>query len=717
MKSSKFLTLSLLPFMMLASCSDGEHKHSPSSEWSRNKTHHWHECSGCDEHLDEAEHTFGEWQSGTNEHWACCTECDYLYKTNHIYDQEVVADKYLATAATCNTPAFYYHSCVCGAKGTTVFSYGEATGHHTETEWSHDATYHWHACENCEELVDKATHVFDQKVISTATKAADATCDKHTTYYYSCVCGAISTILTFEDEESALLPHQAGTALFSDETGHWNLCGDCHEKVNFESHTMVYQGAKHNGQYYSFTEKCSVCDYVQTYSVEDGKGYTVTCSKAPTTETAGELKFTPEETSKQTFTLALPSFAEDLAKNKDEQIYVYNEVNYANGISYNSGYARLKYNNDDAIFFAKQYGYTNPQDIADIACSMATTLKTSSWNYYDTNNAGSDFCFLVQDVFTITGRGTVVAGNVISGSIKTGATVDLYSTTNGTKIDTIVTQIEYSREYVDEAKAGDSVGMALRGIDKSQVSIGDYIVNDGYKLQAYSKFIGEIRMYTKDEGGRTNGFSTGYRPQFHNGATDYIGTMTFDQAEIKPGEIASEILVETTLPMFVFDGMILMIKEGGRLVGTMLVRKVIDDYATYIYTNDDSFGDLGFNVCLTDYSGYGFYVDFGADGIELTSSDGDSASYLPEAVDAQINYYDTDLILIFYVYNQDGDRVNLFKFSSIDDTGWVSVQREPYFKTTLRMEACGGDEEYFGDMGDWSYGPGSIEFFVEYTIL
>lgn len=93
--------------MMLASC--GGHEHDISTEWSKNESGHWHECSGCDEHFDEAAHTFGEWQSNSVDHWAKCTECDYLSKTAHVFDQQVEDEKYIAVAGDCKTPATYYN--------------------------------------------------------------------------------------------------------------------------------------------------------------------------------------------------------------------------------------------------------------------------------------------------------------------------------------------------------------------------------------------------------------------------------------------------------------------------------------------------------------------------------------------------------------------------------------------------------------------------------
>lgn len=146
--------------------------HNPASGWTSDASGHWHACrtAGCTEKCDFASHTPDHTGHATEEYAIKCTECGYVIEAQlghtHVFDQEVVADQYLASKANCNDPAKYYKSCKCGAKGTETFTSGAALGHTEGNEWKKDATHHWHICTvaGCGVIIDtsKAEHTPDR---------------------------------------------------------------------------------------------------------------------------------------------------------------------------------------------------------------------------------------------------------------------------------------------------------------------------------------------------------------------------------------------------------------------------------------------------------------------------------------------------------------------------------------------------------------------------
>ena len=189
---------------------------------------------------------------------------------------------------------------------------------------------------------------------------------------------------------------------------------------------------------------------------------------------------------------------------------------------------------------------------------------------YDENGA---FLFRIEDVFIITGRGTVVTGRVDRGKVKVGDTVQIVGL-NVEPLTTAVIGIEMFRQTKDEAIIGDNVGILLRGIAKEQVQIGQVLAKPN-SIEAATKFDADVHMLSKTEGGRHTPFFNNYRPQFNFRAIDITGIIELpeDIEMVGPGENAS-FTVELISPIAMDVGTEFSIREGGRTVGTGIVTKV-----------------------------------------------------------------------------------------------------------------------------------------------
>ena len=182
------------------------------------------------------------------------------------------------------------------------------------------------------------------------------------------------------------------------------------------------------------------------------------------------------------------------------------------------------------------------------------------------------FMMAIEDVFSITGRGTVVTGRIETGVIKVGESVeivglrDLKSTT--------VTGVEMFRKLLDEGQAGDNVGLLLRGVGKDQVERGQVVAKPG-SITPHTDFEGQVYVLTKEEGGRHNPFFDGYRPQFYFRTTDVTGAVSLpDGVEmVMPGD-NTEMTVELISPIAMDEGLRFAIREGGRTVGAGRVTKI-----------------------------------------------------------------------------------------------------------------------------------------------
>ena len=184
------------------------------------------------------------------------------------------------------------------------------------------------------------------------------------------------------------------------------------------------------------------------------------------------------------------------------------------------------------------------------------------------------FLMPVEDVFTITGRGTVVTGRVERGQVKTGEEVQIVGL--GSEKKTVVTGVEMFRKILDEGQAGDNVGLLLRGVGKEEVERGMVVSKPG-AITPHTKFKAEVYVLTKDEGGRHTPFFDGYRPQFYFRTTDVTGTAHLPEGVemVMPGDNVN-MDVELIAPIAMDTELRFAIREGGRTVGAGVVTDIIE---------------------------------------------------------------------------------------------------------------------------------------------
>ena len=181
------------------------------------------------------------------------------------------------------------------------------------------------------------------------------------------------------------------------------------------------------------------------------------------------------------------------------------------------------------------------------------------------------FLMPVEDVFSITGRGTVATGRVERGVVKVGDEVEIVGFGETKK--TTVTGVEMFRKLLDQGQAGDNIGALLRGIDKKDIQRGQVLAKPG-SIKPHTKFTANVYVLTKDEGGRHTPFFPGYRPQFYIRTTDVTGSIKFDGEMVMPGDnVVME--VELIAPVAIEEGMRFAIREGGRTVGAGVVDKIL----------------------------------------------------------------------------------------------------------------------------------------------
>ena len=183
------------------------------------------------------------------------------------------------------------------------------------------------------------------------------------------------------------------------------------------------------------------------------------------------------------------------------------------------------------------------------------------------------FLMPVEDVFTITGRGTVATGRVERGTVKVGDTVEIVGMKDEKK-STVVTGVEMFRKLLDEAVAGDNIGCLLRGVDRKEIERGQVLSKPG-SIHPHTKFKGEVYVLTKEEGGRHTPFFNGYRPQFYFRTTDVTGVTELPEGVemVMPGDNVT-MEVELITPIAIEKGLRFAIREGGRTVGAGVVSEV-----------------------------------------------------------------------------------------------------------------------------------------------
>ena len=183
------------------------------------------------------------------------------------------------------------------------------------------------------------------------------------------------------------------------------------------------------------------------------------------------------------------------------------------------------------------------------------------------------FLMPIEDVFSITGRGTVVTGRVEQGMLETGTKVEIVGIRELQS--TTVTGVEMFRKLLDEARAGDNVGLLLRGVGKEDVERGQVVAAPG-SITPHTEFDSQVYVLTKEEGGRHNPFFDGYRPQFYFRTTDVTGSIRLsgDTEMVMPGD-NTEMRVELIAPIAMDEGLRFAIREGGRTVGAGRVTKIV----------------------------------------------------------------------------------------------------------------------------------------------
>ncbi len=184
------------------------------------------------------------------------------------------------------------------------------------------------------------------------------------------------------------------------------------------------------------------------------------------------------------------------------------------------------------------------------------------------------FLMPIEDVFTITGRGTVVTGRVERGVVKLSDEIEIVGLSNESK-KTVVTGVEMFRKLLDQAEAGDNIGVLLRGIQREEVERGQVLAKPG-TIHPHTKFTAQVYVLTKEEGGRHTPFFTNYRPQFYFRTTDVTGVIELPQGTemCMPGDNV-DMTIELITPIAIEKGLRFAIREGGRTVGSGVVADVI----------------------------------------------------------------------------------------------------------------------------------------------
>jgi elongation factor Tu len=185
------------------------------------------------------------------------------------------------------------------------------------------------------------------------------------------------------------------------------------------------------------------------------------------------------------------------------------------------------------------------------------------------------FLMPVEDVFSITGRGTVATGRIERGLIKIGDNVEIVGLTEQPRT-VVVTGVEMFKKLLDDAQAGDNVGLLLRGVQRADIERGQVLAKPG-SIKPHTKFESEVFVLSKEEGGRHTPFFNGYRPQFYFRTTDVTGDIQLEEGVemVMPGDNA-KFIIELITPIAMDEGLRFAIREGGRTVGAGVVTKVLN---------------------------------------------------------------------------------------------------------------------------------------------
>ena len=216
----------------------------------------------------------------------------------------------------------------------------------------------------------------------------------------------------------------------------------------------------------------------------------------------------------------------------------------------------------------------NAKELAECKCIFELMDAVDSYIPDPERATDKPFLMPVEDVFSITGRGTVATGRVERGVVKMGDQVEIVGLTEE-KRTTVVTGVEMFRKLLDQAITGDNIGVLLRGVQRNEIERGQVLAKPG-SIQPHTHFIGQVYVLTKEEGGRHTPFFNGYRPQFYFRTTDVTGNIKLPEGVemVMPGDnIDMEITLIT--PIACEEGLRFAIREGGRTVGSGVVTKIL----------------------------------------------------------------------------------------------------------------------------------------------
>ena len=222
-----------------------------------------------------------------------------------------------------------------------------------------------------------------------------------------------------------------------------------------------------------------------------------------------------------------------------------------------------------------QNGGSDVKNAKETACIMELMEQVDA--YIPAPERATDLPFLmpVEDVFSITGRGTVATGRVERGTVKVSDTVEIVGLTDEAR-SVVVTGVEMFRKLLDQAEAGDNIGVLLRGVQRNEIERGQVLAKPG-TIKPHTHAIGQVYVLTKEEGGRHTPFFNGYRPQFYFRTTDVTGNIKLPEGTemVMPGD---NIDMELTLitPIAMEKGLRFAIREGGRTVGSGVIAEVIE---------------------------------------------------------------------------------------------------------------------------------------------
>jgi len=220
---------------------------------------------------------------------------------------------------------------------------------------------------------------------------------------------------------------------------------------------------------------------------------------------------------------------------------------------------------------------SNSQDVnaPEYACILELMNAVDSYIPTPERDTAKPFLMPVEDVFTITGRGTVATGRVERGTVKINDEAEIVGLADAAK-KTVITGIEMFRKLLDEAQTGDNIGALLRGIQRNEIERGQVLAKPG-SIHPHTHFKGEVYILTKEEGGRHTPFFNNYRPQFYLRTTDVTGVIELPQGTemVMPGDNVT-MTIKLISPIAIEEGLRFAIREGGRTVGSGVVSSIIE---------------------------------------------------------------------------------------------------------------------------------------------